>query len=46
MAFNFLRIKGRVLFKGEIIVKMGWGHVKIFSRTNKPILTRLGTNHP
>jgi hypothetical protein len=26
--------------------KMGWGHLKIFSRTTRPILTRLGTNHP
>jgi hypothetical protein len=27
-------------------VKIGWGHLKIFSRTTRPILTRLGTNHP
>jgi hypothetical protein len=27
-------------------VKMGWVHLKIFSRTTGPILTRLGTNHP
>jgi hypothetical protein len=28
-------------------VKMGWSHLKIFfSRTTRPILTRLGTNHP
>jgi hypothetical protein len=26
-------------------VKMGWGHLKIFSRTTGPILTRLGINH-
>jgi hypothetical protein len=26
-------------------VKMGWGHLKIFSRTTGPILTRFGTNH-
>jgi hypothetical protein len=26
-------------------VKMGWGHLKIFSKTTMPILTRLGTNH-
>jgi hypothetical protein len=25
---------------------MGWGHLKIFSRTIGLILTRLGTNHP
>jgi hypothetical protein len=25
---------------------MGWGHLKIFSRTTWPILTTLGTNHP
>jgi hypothetical protein len=25
---------------------MEWGHLKIFSRTTGPILTRLGTNHP
>jgi hypothetical protein len=25
---------------------MGWGHLKIFSRTIGPILTRLGTNYP
>jgi hypothetical protein len=27
-------------------VKMGCGHLKIFSRTTWPILTRLDTNHP
>jgi hypothetical protein len=27
-------------------VKMGWGHLKIFSRTTRPIITRLGINHP
>jgi hypothetical protein len=27
-------------------VKMGWVHIKIFSRTTGPILTKLGTNHP
>jgi hypothetical protein len=27
-------------------VKMGWGHLKIFSRTTGPISTRLDTNHP
>jgi hypothetical protein len=27
-------------------VKIGWGHLKIFSRTTGPILTRLGTSHP
>jgi hypothetical protein len=27
-------------------VKMRWGHLKIFSRTIGPILTRLGTNCP
>jgi hypothetical protein len=26
-------------------VKIGWGHLKIFSKTTGPILTRLGTNH-
>jgi hypothetical protein len=25
---------------------MGWGHLKIFTRTIGPILTILGTNHP
>jgi hypothetical protein len=27
-------------------VKMGWGHLKIFSETTGPIVTRLITNHP
>jgi hypothetical protein len=27
---KFVQIKGQVLFKGEIITKMGWGHLKIF----------------
>jgi hypothetical protein len=27
-------------------VKIGWGHLKIFSRTTGPILTRLGKNYP
>jgi hypothetical protein len=26
-------------------VKMGWDHLKIFSRTSGPILTRLDTDH-
>jgi hypothetical protein len=30
----------------HINVKNVWGHLKIFSRTIGPILTRLGTNHP
>jgi hypothetical protein len=25
---------------------MGWGHLKILSRTTEPNLTRLGKNHP
>jgi hypothetical protein len=32
----FKIIKGQVLFKGEIITKMGWGHLLIFSRTTEP----------
>jgi hypothetical protein len=28
--------KGQVLFKGEIITEIGWGHLKIFSRTTEP----------
>jgi hypothetical protein len=44
---SFVQIKGQVLFKGEIITIMGWGHLKISSsRTTRPILTSLGTNHP
>jgi hypothetical protein len=27
-------------------VKIGWGNLKIFSRTTGPILIRLGTNYP
>jgi hypothetical protein len=27
-------------------IKMGCGHLKIFSIITGPILTRLGTNHP
>jgi hypothetical protein len=37
------------LLRGDIHknVKMGWGNLKVFfSRTNGPILSRLGTNHP
>jgi hypothetical protein len=37
--FKIVRIKGQVLFKGEIITKMGWGHhghLKIFSQTTEP----------
>jgi hypothetical protein len=31
-------MKGRILFKGEIIknAKLGWGHLKIFSRNTGP----------
>jgi hypothetical protein len=28
------------------VKKMGWGHLKIFSRTTGSILARLSTNHP
>jgi hypothetical protein len=43
----FFQIKDQILFKGERITKMGWGHLKIvFSRTTGPILTRLDTDHP
>jgi hypothetical protein len=28
-------MKGHILFKGEIIAKMGWGHLKIFFRTTE-----------
>jgi hypothetical protein len=35
--FQIVQFKGQVLFKGEIIAKMGWGHIKIFfSRTTEP----------
>jgi hypothetical protein len=35
--FLIVQIKGQVLFKGEIITKMGCGHLKIFfSRTTYP----------
>jgi hypothetical protein len=27
-------------------MKMGWGHLKIFTRTTWPMLSRLSTNHP
>jgi hypothetical protein len=36
MEFKFVQIKGQVLFEGEIISKMGWGYLKIFSRTTEP----------
>jgi hypothetical protein len=29
-------MKDQVMFKGEIIAKMGWGHLKIFFRTTEP----------
>jgi hypothetical protein len=47
--FKIVQIKGQVLFKGgdnHKNPKIGWGHLKIFSRTNGPILTRLDTKHP
>jgi hypothetical protein len=28
------------------VKKMGWGQLRIFSRTTWPILTRLGIDHP
>jgi hypothetical protein len=40
------QIKGQVLFKGEIITKIRWGLLKIFSRTTGPIFTRLDINYP
>jgi hypothetical protein len=33
-----VQIKGcEFLFKGEIIAKIGWGHLKIFLRTTEPV---------
>jgi hypothetical protein len=32
MEIKILQIKGEILFKGEIITKMGWAHLKIFLR--------------
>jgi hypothetical protein len=46
--FNFFLNKGPGhLQRGDNHknVKIGWGHLKNFSRTIGPILTRLGTNH-
>jgi hypothetical protein len=38
---------GHVLFKGEIITKIGWVHLEIFfTRITQPILSRRGSNHP
>jgi hypothetical protein len=34
--FSKLFINGHVTFKGEIIAKMGWVHLKIFYRTTEP----------
>jgi hypothetical protein len=31
-----VQIKGQVLFKGEIITKILWGHLKIFSSSTWP----------
>jgi hypothetical protein len=43
--FKFVQIKSQVLFKREIITKMGVGRLIIFfSRTTGSI--RLGINHP
>jgi hypothetical protein len=34
---KLFQVKGQVPIKGDIIAKMGWGHVKIFvSRTTEP----------
>jgi hypothetical protein len=34
---KFVQIKDQVLFEGEIIAKMGWGHLKfLFSKTTGP----------
>jgi hypothetical protein len=36
MEFQIIQIKGQVLFKREIIAKMGWGYLKIIlSRTTE-----------
>jgi hypothetical protein len=39
MEFKFIQIKGHVLIKGEIIAKMGWGHLKILRTTEPEKLT-------
>jgi hypothetical protein len=43
---KIVHIKGQVLFKGEIIAKMGWGHLEIFLRTTKPEKLRLTQKLP
>jgi hypothetical protein len=35
-----------ISWRGHKNVKLGWGHLKIFSRTTGLILARLGTKHP
>jgi hypothetical protein len=35
-SLGIIQIKGQVFFKGEIIAKIGWGHLKIFPRTTNP----------
>jgi hypothetical protein len=30
----FVQVKGQVIFKGEIIAKIGWGHLKYFFLKN------------
>jgi hypothetical protein len=39
MEFYIIQIKGQILFKGgnsHKSAKMGWGHLKIFSKTTEP----------
>jgi hypothetical protein len=35
MEFKFVQIKGQVFFKGEIIAKVGWGHLNFFLKNYK-----------
>jgi hypothetical protein len=42
-----VQIKGQILFKGEIITKLGWGYSKIFfSRNTKTEKLRFAQKPP
>jgi hypothetical protein len=34
--FKLVKIKGQVLLKREKNAKLGWGHLKIFSKSTEP----------
>ena len=43
--FMFVQMKDHALFRGDLVAKTYWHHLKIFSRTTRALLTKLGAKY-